>query len=61
MGDVPPLMTRRQLAEFLQGKGFPVTLPALNQACAPNRAQDPTKEKGPEPEAYWGKDPALQA
>jgi hypothetical protein len=41
-------MTRRQLAEYLQSLGYPVTRHALNLACAPSR------NEGPEPVAYWG-------
>jgi hypothetical protein len=45
----PRYMTRRQLAEFLQGLGYPVTENMLNKLCAPSCGE------GPKATARWGK------
>ena len=46
--DVPPLLTRRQAVAFLREKrGIPISFSRF----AKLRAED----KGPKPDAYWGK------
>jgi hypothetical protein len=51
----PKLYTRRQLAEFLQGLGYPVSLSRLNKACAP------AINTGPQPATWFGRRPLYTA
>jgi hypothetical protein len=47
--ELPPRMTRRQVADFLRQRGFPISPNALNKMCAPSR------NEGPSPIATWGR------
>src|SRR5262249_31182889 len=47
--ELPPRMTRRQVAEFLRELGFPITSNQLNKYCSPSR------NEGPRPVASWGR------
>jgi hypothetical protein len=49
------LYTRRQLAEFLQGLGYPVSYSRLNKACAP------AINTGPQPATWFGRRPLYTA
>jgi hypothetical protein len=51
----PKLYTRRQLAEFLQGLGYPVSVSRLNKACAP------AINTGPQPATWFGRRPLYTA
>jgi hypothetical protein len=43
-----PLMTRSQLRVFLNSEGFPLGASTFNKLCMPSR------NEGPEVEAWWG-------
>jgi hypothetical protein len=43
------LMTRRQLVEFLNENGYPISIDTLNRYCMPSLAI------GPEAKGAWGK------
>jgi hypothetical protein len=48
-GPAGRLMTRRQIVEFLNKSGFPISISTLNKHCMPSGGG------GPEPEGGWGK------
>lgn len=44
-GDFPPLLTRKQLIDYLQARGYPVALSTLNKWCSAG--------EGPPVECFW--------
>jgi hypothetical protein len=51
---LPPRMTRKQLAEFLKGHGFPIALSTLEKLCSPAIG------RGPPIAAWWGNRPLYE-
>jgi hypothetical protein len=51
MGANKPLLTRQQMAAFLNENGFPLSQPTLNKLCAAS------VNRGPQPKGWLGKRP----